>query len=133
MKKIIDTNTFGPLRVSQSVVPLLLKGTNKMLVSISSEAGSITDSWRTREYGYCMSKSALNMQLTIIQNHLKEYGIKVLAFHPGYVKSYMLGHFNQEATVEAMESAAGIVKEILKAPAISEHMFIDFQGNKMNW
>ncbi|MRH41383.1 SDR family NAD(P)-dependent oxidoreductase [Aquibacillus halophilus] len=133
MIKLYETNVFGPLRVSQSVIPLLIKGKTKMLANISSEAASLTDSWRVKEYGYSMSKSALNMQLTILQNQLKEYGIKVLAFHPGYVKTYIMGDFNHDATIEAGESATGIVKEILKLPAIEEHMYIDYQGNKINW
>ncbi|TCN25442.1 SDR family oxidoreductase [Mesobacillus foraminis] len=133
MMKLIDTNTFGPLRVSKSVAPLLIKGTSKILANISSEAASLTDSWREKEYGYCMSKTALNMQLTILQNQLKEYEIKVLAFHPGYVRSYIFGEFNQDATIDAIESATGIRNQILKSPAIEEHMFIDYQGNKMAW
>ncbi|WP_407270276.1 SDR family NAD(P)-dependent oxidoreductase [Radiobacillus sp. PE A8.2] len=133
MMNLINTNTFGPLRVSQSVVPLLLKGRAKMLVNISSEAASLTDCWRKKEYGYAMSKAALNMQLTILQNHLSEFGIKVLAIHPGYVKSYMLGVFNDEATISAMESATNMMKQILKLPTIEEHMFIDYLGNKIDW
>ncbi len=133
MRQLFETNVFGPLRVSKSVIPLLLKGEGKMLANISSEAGSLADSWRKKEYGYCMSKSALNMQLTILQNQLEEHGIKVLAIHPGYVKTYIMGDFNHDATIDAMESATGIMNEILKAPAIEEHMYIDYQGNKMNW
>ncbi|MFA9556815.1 SDR family oxidoreductase [Evansella sp. AB-rgal1] len=133
MKKIYDTNVLGPLRISHSLAPLLLKGDGKMLVNISSEAGSISDAYRKQEYGYCMSKAALNMQGKILQNHLQEYGIKVLSIHPGYVKSYMLGTFNHEATIDAMESAMGIVKQILASPSVEEHMYIDYQGNKLNW
>ncbi|KKI90453.1 hypothetical protein WQ54_21100 [Bacillus sp. SA1-12] len=133
MLKLYDTNALGPLRVSKSVVPLLRKGTHKILANISSEAGSIADSWRKKEYGYCMSKAALNMQLTIMQNQVDEDGIKVLAFHPGYVKTYIFGEFNQDATLDAIESATGIKEQILKSPMHSDHMFIDFKGNKMNW
>jgi NAD(P)-dependent dehydrogenase (short-subunit alcohol dehydrogenase family) len=128
-----NTNALGPLRVSKSVVPLLMKGDSKILANISSEAGSLADSWRKKEYGYCMSKTALNMQLTILQNQLAEYGIKVLAFHPGYVKTYIFGDFNPDATIDAIESATGIMEQILKSPAINEHMYIDYQGNKLNW
>ncbi|KKK36300.1 hypothetical protein WQ57_20010 [Mesobacillus campisalis] len=133
MRMLMEVNTFGPLRVSQSVIPLLVKGNNKILANISSEAGSLADSWRQKEYGYCMSKTALNMQLTIMQNQLKEFGVKVLAFHPGYVKSYIFGEFNEDASIDAIESAAGIAGQILRAPSLDEHMFIDYQGNKMNW
>ncbi|MCL7745645.1 SDR family oxidoreductase [Halalkalibacter alkaliphilus] len=128
-----NTNALGPLRVSKSVVPLLMKGDSKILANISSEAASLADSWRKKEYGYCMSKTALNMQLTILQNQLEEYGIKVLAFHPGYVKTYIFGDFNPDATIDAIESATGIMEQILKSPAIDEHMYIDYQGNKLNW
>lgn len=133
MRQLYETNVFGPLRVSQSVLPLLLEGSGKMLANISSEAGSLADSWRKKEYGYSMSKAALNMQLTILQNQLEEYGIKVMALHPGYVKTYIMGDFNHEASIEAAESAAGITREILKFPALKEHMYIDYQGNSMNW
>ncbi|MBM7572956.1 NAD(P)-dependent dehydrogenase (short-subunit alcohol dehydrogenase family) [Aquibacillus albus] len=133
MMKLFETNSLGPLRVSKSVVPLLMKGNSKMLANISSEAASLEDSWRVKEYGYSMSKSALNMGLTILQNQLADHGIKVLAFHPGYVKTYIFGEFNENATIDAIESATGIVNQILKAPTIEEHMFIDYQGDKMNW
>lgn len=133
MRALYETNVFGPLRVSQSVLPLLMKGEGKMLANISSEAGSLADSWRKKEYGYSMTKAALNMQLTILQNQLAEFEIKVLALHPGYVKTYIMGDFNHEATIEASESAEGIKKQILKFPPVDDHMFIDYQGNKMNW
>lgn len=133
MMNLFDTNALGPLRVSKSVVPLLMKGKSKILANISSEAGSLTDSWRKKEYGYSMSKSALNMQLTILQNQLEEFGIKVLAFHPGYVRTYIFGDFNPNATIDAIESATGIKEQIVKSPAINEHMYIDYQGNKLNW
>lgn len=133
MMNLFNTNVFGPLRVSKSVVPLLMKGDSKILANISSEAASLADSWRKKEYGYCMSKSALNMQLTILQNQLEEHGIKVLAFHPGYVRTYIFGEFNPDATIDASESASGIAEQILRAPAIDEHMYIDYQGNKLNW
>ncbi|MCT2535155.1 SDR family NAD(P)-dependent oxidoreductase [Aquibacillus koreensis] len=133
MRKLFETNVFGPLRVSKSVIPLLMKGKDKMLANISSEAASLADSWRKKEYGYSMSKTALNMQLTIMQNQLEEHDIKVLAFHPGYVRTYIFGEFNPDATIDAIESASGIVEQILKFPSIDEHMYIDYQGNKMNW
>ncbi|MBU7592651.1 SDR family NAD(P)-dependent oxidoreductase [Metabacillus halosaccharovorans] len=52
MMKLFDTNVFGSLRVSKFVVPLLMKGNRKILANISSEAASLTNSWRKKEYGY---------------------------------------------------------------------------------
>ncbi|MBT2638624.1 SDR family NAD(P)-dependent oxidoreductase [Bacillus sp. ISL-39] len=133
IRRMHETNTLGPLRVSQSVLPLLMRGDNKLLVNISSEAGSITDCKREKEYGYTMSKAALNMQSVVLQNQLKRFGIKVLAIHPGYVRSYMLGRFNTEATVEAADSARGIVQQLFQQALLDGPIFIDYQGQRLDW
>jgi NAD(P)-dependent dehydrogenase (short-subunit alcohol dehydrogenase family) len=133
MKELYDTNSLGPLRVTQSVLPLLLKGNDKLLVNISSEAGSIEDCQRTKEYGYSMSKAALNMQTAILHNHLKEYGLKVFAIHPGYVRSYMLGHLNTEAEIEPKESAKGIYEQISKPYRNEGPAYLNYKGEKLPW
>jgi NAD(P)-dependent dehydrogenase (short-subunit alcohol dehydrogenase family) len=133
MHNLYNTNTLGPLRVTHSVISLLLKGEQKSLVNISSEAASIEENWRTEGFGYSMSKTALNMQCAILQEHLQEYDIKVLAFHPGYVRSYIKGEFNEEATVEASDSAEGIYKVIQEQKDIKGHMYFDYQGRQMPW
>ncbi|ADU32091.1 SDR family NAD(P)-dependent oxidoreductase [Evansella cellulosilytica] len=133
MMRLVDVNAFGPLRVAKSVLPLMMNGDTKMIANISSEAGSLEDSWRVKEYGYSMSKSALNMGLTILQNQLKEHGIKVMAIHPGFVKTYIEGEFMDFAEIDAITSATGIAEQILKSPTIEDHMYIDYEGNKMNW
>src|SRR5690606_8168034 len=107
MMNMYNTNALGTLRVRNSVIDLIMKGTEKRIVNISSEAGSIADNWRKDSYGYCMSKAAVNMQSAILQNHVQEFGIKVICFHPGWVRSYMSGKFNDKATVEAIDSAKG--------------------------
>lgn len=133
MRKIIETNTFGPLRVTHSVVSMLLKGNQKLLVNISSESGSIGNNWRKKEFAYSMSKSAINMQCAMLQTHLKEFGVKVFAFHPGWVRSYMLGKLNEEATVEPIDSAKGIYHCMMTRAGIDGPMYMDYQGNAMPW
>lgn len=133
MLTLYDTNCLGPLRVTHSVLPLLRAGDKKLLVNISSEAGSIGQCWRKKEYGYAMSKAALNMQSAILRNHLEEYGIRVMAIHPGYVRSYMLGHFNEEATVDADESASGILERIRTLADKNAPTYLDYQGTALPW
>lgn len=85
----MDVNAFGPLRVNQQFLPLLRKGDRKLIVHISSEAGSIADCKRVSWFAYCMSKTALNMQCKILQNYLSPEGFKVLALHPGWMQTDM--------------------------------------------
>jgi NAD(P)-dependent dehydrogenase (short-subunit alcohol dehydrogenase family) len=73
MLNVFNVNALGPLRVAQSVLPLLRAGAMKRIINISSEAGSmaarVRRGQRTR-YAYCGSKAALNIQSILLQNHL---------------------------------------------------------------
>jgi NAD(P)-dependent dehydrogenase (short-subunit alcohol dehydrogenase family) len=130
LEKTMDTNVFGPLRVSQQFLPLLKKGRRKLLMNISSEAGSIADCNRDRELAYCMSKAALNMQSKILHNYLEPKGIKVLAVHPGWVRTDMGG---KDADISAQESAEGIFKLATRTWKADDAMYLDYQGNPMRW
>ena len=87
----ISVNAVGPLLVTRYFLPFLKNGVKKLLINISSEAGSISQCFRKDEFGYGMSKAALNMQSKIMQNRLSEFDIKVLAVHPGWMKTDMGG------------------------------------------
>jgi NAD(P)-dependent dehydrogenase (short-subunit alcohol dehydrogenase family) len=128
--KMFEINTLGPLRVTKNFLPLLEQGRKKMIANISSEAGCITDCWRTSEYGYAMSKAALNMQSKILQNYLKPKGIKVLAIHPGWVRTDMGG---PEADISPKESAEGIAKLVVKDWPLDGGIYFDYRGIPLPW
>ncbi|BER93372.1 SDR family NAD(P)-dependent oxidoreductase [Atrimonas thermophila] len=134
MLRTFDINALGPLRVTHSVINLIMKSTKKMIINISSEAASITNCWRKKEFGYAMSKVALNMQSAILQNHLKEYGVKVLAIHPGYLQTYMLGRKNLEADLRPEESAIKIYENFISQKFDLEGpIFYDYLGRELPW
>ena len=62
LQHTMDINAFELLRVVQQFLPLLERGGQKLIVNISSEAGSIADCRRENQFAYCMSKATLNMQ-----------------------------------------------------------------------
>jgi NAD(P)-dependent dehydrogenase (short-subunit alcohol dehydrogenase family) len=133
---IMNTNTFGPLRVNNRFVPLLLKAEgDKTVVNVSSEAGSMTCQTVVRErmYAYCMSKAAVNMQSHILQNSLAKYGVKVLAVDPGYLRSYITGRLNLEATVDPADSARGILNLVKTRRDPGGHSYFYFDGREMQY
>jgi NAD(P)-dependent dehydrogenase (short-subunit alcohol dehydrogenase family) len=130
MKKTYDVNAVSPLRVIKHFIGLLLKGGRRQIVNISSEAGSVADSWRKSEYGYCMSKSALNMASSILQNRFREDGVKVLALHPGWVRTDMGG---KEAPILPEESAKKLSALILKKWKPADPIYFDLDGKNMKW
>jgi len=134
MHRLYDVNALGPLRVVQAFLPLTDRGGLKRLCFISSEAGSIARAERTAWFGYCMSKAALNMQAKILFNDLHPAGYTFRVYHPGWIRSYMSGEKNMEATLEPEEAAARAIPILL-----GEHenegrlVLVDHEGNEWPW
>ena len=125
-----QVNSVGPLVVAKYALPLLRKGQKKLIVNFSSEAGSIGACWRKSEYSYCMTKAALNMASRILQNYVKEEGIKVLALHPGWFSSDMGG---EEAPITPADAAEEIVKVVLNPPGLDGPIFVASNGEALEW
>lgn len=133
--RVFNVNALGPLRVTNALMELILQSNDKTVINISSEAGSLAKSHRKGWFGYCMSKSANNMQSTIVHNNLLEHGGRVIAMHPGHVATYMRGHLDTTAAITAEESATGILHTVLDQPLPTEKLpvYIDYQGKRWPW
>lgn len=130
MKRMYDVNSISPLRVIKHFLPLFMESTRRVLVNISSEAGSIGDCWRKSEYGYCMSKAALNMASAILQNRFRDDSVKVLALHPGWVRTDMGG---REAPILPPESAKKLFALITRKWNPADPIYFDLEGKNMQW
>jgi len=96
-------NVIGPLRVSQAMLPLLKKGHRKLIANVSSTLGSIGDKaqyiknyearkanpFASKIVAYKMAKAALNMQTMSLAADLKDDGITVICYCPGWVQTDM--------------------------------------------
>ena len=60
----LDVNAVGAVRAMKHLGRFVKNG--GLVTLISSEAGSLTDNWRGSEYGYCMSKAAVNAAKAMI-------------------------------------------------------------------
>lgn len=107
-----QVNAVGALRVTEFVLPLMGQGMRR-LCYVSSEAGSIGNAHRTDTFGYCMSKSALNMAVRLLHNDLYEKGYTFRLYHPGWLKSYMTGDEKMRGHMEPEESAAVAAEQFL--------------------
>ena len=92
------TNTVGPLRLIQAVVPIMQKGGYGRIVNLSSGAGQLSD-MGSGFPAYRMSKSALNALTRVTAAELGPDTIKVNAMCPGWVRTDMGGP-NATRTVE---------------------------------
>ncbi|MBP7902404.1 MAG: SDR family NAD(P)-dependent oxidoreductase [Spirochaetes bacterium] len=128
--KTHNINTLGPLRTVKSFLPFIKNGEKKLILNISSEAGSLSDCWREKEFDYCMSKAALNMQSILLQNYLKKDRIKLIAVHPGWMRTDMGG---MKADISSKESAEAIYSIAEKDFALNDPIFMDYKGKIIHW
>jgi NAD(P)-dependent dehydrogenase (short-subunit alcohol dehydrogenase family) len=121
MRTIFETNTFGPAIVTELFLPLLEKSNDGRLIYVSSDLGSITlrsdpsaPYYKIPTVAYRMSKSALNMLMVCHHVELKERGIKVWAFNPGYVVTNLSGT-GEAGIQERIRNGAGDASVSAKA------------------
>lgn len=132
----INVNAIGSLRVSNAFVGEVLSSQDKTIINISSEAGSIGQNQRDGRFGYCMSKAALNMEGALIHTKIKPLGGRVIQIHPGWVKTYMNGSFNDSAELEADDAAKKILQVIqqhILLPIEEQPAYLDTNGNHLPW
>lgn len=128
-QQVLQTNTFAPVKLAEALLPNILKGDQKKVVTISSTVGSVVER-KTPAYAYATSKTAVNKAMTLLAEDLREQGIAVGLICPGYVKTRM--DFG-EADVEISESAAGIRERIAELDMSLSGTFRRFNGEDIAW
>jgi NAD(P)-dependent dehydrogenase (short-subunit alcohol dehydrogenase family) len=110
--RTIATNALGALRVSQALVPRLLKSSAGRIVNVSSGAGQLSD-MGTWSPAYALSKTTLNGITGMLAAALKDKGISVNSVCPGWCRTEMGG---PTAPRSVEEGATGIVWLVADAP-----------------
>ncbi len=112
-----EVNTIAPLRLIKALDALLTEKTR--IILISTRVASHEDNTGGGEYGYRMSKSALNMAGINLSISLRHRGIAVFMLHPGYVRTDLtLG----EGLIDANLSAQNIIE-------LSDHLTLNESGS----
>ena len=127
-----EVNAVGPLRVTRTFLPMLLAGHGKCIINLSSEAGSIGNAGRKCEYGYCMSKAALNMETKILQNAYPE--LRFYAIHPGWMKTPQ-GYAGATQDCTPQQEPSDTAENLLTLAETKKYPYLygDFEGNPMPW
>jgi NAD(P)-dependent dehydrogenase (short-subunit alcohol dehydrogenase family) len=99
-----ETNTLGPLRLIQAVVPIMQKGGYGRVVNLSSGAGQLAEMGAGFP-AYRMSKAALNALTRITAAELGSAPIKVNAMCPGWVRTDMGGPNATRSVEQGAETA----------------------------
>ncbi len=94
MRATFDSNFFGTVELTQSLLPLLRQSPAARIVNQSSILGSLTAQSdlkspysQTKPFAYDASKAALNSFTVHLSYELRDTNIKVNSAHPGWVKT----------------------------------------------
>jgi NAD(P)-dependent dehydrogenase (short-subunit alcohol dehydrogenase family) len=108
-----DVNTFGPIRTIQAVLPRLQPGAKIVLISTwRPEVGAAR-----RNYGYQMSKVALNQLQFLLADELAGRGISTVVLSPGPMDTELLrevveaGHAN--LTPDMAQDPLDVARDLL--------------------
>jgi NAD(P)-dependent dehydrogenase (short-subunit alcohol dehydrogenase family) len=104
IKRILETNTFGPLRVCKAFIPIMLKNNSGRIINMSSGLASLS-SMDSGSIGYRMSKTALNVITRVLASELKGTNILVNSMSPGWVRSDMGGPKAPRSIEEGADTA----------------------------
>jgi len=90
LRRTLETNTFGPYLLIQTLAPLMKQSGGGRIVNMSSGMGQLSDmngEWP----GYRISKTALNALTRIFAEELRADNIQVNSVSPGWVRTDMGG------------------------------------------
>ncbi len=127
--EVLRTNTFAPVRLAEALLPNILAGRQKKIVTLSSTVGSIVER-NTPAMAYATSKTAVNKAMTLVAGLLRDQGVIVTLVCPGYVKTRM--DFGT-ADVEIPDSVTGIRKLITDFTLADTGTFTRYNGERIAW
>ncbi|MCL4746861.1 MAG: SDR family NAD(P)-dependent oxidoreductase [Burkholderiaceae bacterium] len=126
---VMRTNVLAPMRlVAALAAPLAARGAT--LGFMSSRMGSIAETSAFNGALYRVSKTALNMVARLAHNEYGTKGLRVLSFHPGWVRTDMGG---ANADVEVRDSVAGLRAVIADPLRYPGGGFFDYRGAAIAW
>jgi NAD(P)-dependent dehydrogenase (short-subunit alcohol dehydrogenase family) len=98
LTRTFQTNTFGPVEVTQAFLPYLRRAGAARVINVSSGYGQL-DGLSPDVPSYCLSKLALNGVTLLLSRALQGAGITVNSMCPGWVRTEM-GGANADRSVE---------------------------------
>lgn len=125
-----QVNTIAPFLIIRALLPNLLAGPSRVAAVITSRMGSIEDNTGGSYYAYRSSKAALNAVVKSLSIDLRDRGIIVTCFHPGWVRTAMGG---PNATLVPAEAIGMLRSRIAALTPDDSGAFLDPDGQRLPW
>ena len=128
--RVLDVNTMGPLRVIEAFMDQIARSQRRLIVTITSGMGSLTDNTSGGSIAYRTSKAAVNMAMRSVAADLTSRRIACIVVNPGWVKTAMGG---AGAPLTPEESVAAMRRLIEGVGPEESGKFFDYDGSEYPW
>lgn len=138
-QKTFAINTFGPLLLTQALLPNILKAPHPRIAVVSSRVGSIADNSTGGMYSYRSSKAAVNCLFKNLAVDLQDQNVPVILLHPGIVKSNLDqkwkngGNEDVKGAVEPDVAASELWRTLMGKGMESSGRFWHRSGEELPW
>lgn len=123
-------NAMAPLKMVEAFVNQISRSKRKLIVTITSQMGSVADNSSGGSYLYRSSKAAANIVVKSLAIDLKDKGITAVAFNPGWVKTDMGG---PNAMISVEQSVADMRHVVGRLGLADSGKFIGNDGIEIPW
>ncbi|MBX7059186.1 MAG: SDR family oxidoreductase [Leptospirales bacterium] len=113
MREALETNTFGALRLTRLLAPMMSAG--GCVVNVSSGMGQLAD-MNSGYSAYRVSKTALNAITKILAEEYGARGIKVNSVCPGWVRTDMGGASAPRSVEQGADTIVWLLQQGARAP-----------------
>lgn len=128
--QVLEVNLLGPARVSEAFLEHLKRGERRLIVTLTSGMGSLSDNTSGGSVLYRTSKAAVNMLMRTAAIDLRPQQISCVVLNPGWVKTDMGG---PNARITAQESVAAMRELIARLGPDDSGRFYNYTGREFPW
>ncbi len=129
-EELIRVNVMGPMRVAEALVANVAASQKRIMLFVSSRAGSIADNLSGGRYLYRSSKAALNMVVKSLAIDLIPKRIICAAVHPGWARTDM---GTAAAPVAVEDSVAALRALVERLEPHHNGRFLNYDGQELRW
>jgi len=129
-EEMLRINVLGPTRVAEAFAPHVAASERRIMLFLSSRAGSIADNLSGGRYLYRSSKAALNAVVKSLAIDLIPKRITCAAVHPGWARTDM---GTAAAPIAVEDSVAALRALVDRLEPHHNGRFLNYDGQELRW
>jgi NAD(P)-dependent dehydrogenase (short-subunit alcohol dehydrogenase family) len=129
-EEMLRINVLGPMRVAEALATHVAASERRIMLFLSSRAGSIADNLSGGRYLYRSSKAALNAVVKSLAIDLIPKRITCAAVHPGWARTDM---GTAAAPIAVEDSVAALRALVDRLEPHHNGRFLNYDGQELRW